>query len=153
MDAKVPIRPLKGQILRLDAGDLEINCSVGWQGSYACTKPDGLLWTGTTEEDVGFNETPTPSGRDSVIESLTKMIPNLEEARIVEHTACLRPLSADGKVIVGPVQNKTNVFIASGTGRKGILLGPALGKIICDLITLGQSHLDIEPFRLSRFQN
>ena len=153
IDAKVPIKPLKGQILRLDAGDLEINCSVGWRGNYACTKPDGLLWTGTTEEDVGFNETPTPSGRDSVIESLTKMIPNLEEARIVEHTACLRPLSADGKVIVGPVQNKTNVFIASGTGRKGILLGPALGKIICDLITLGQSHLDIEPFRLSRFQN
>ena len=153
INAKVPIRPLKGQILRLDAGDLEIHCSVGWRGSYACTKPDKLLWTGTTEEDVGFNDTPTPIGRDSVIASLTKMIPNLEEARIVEHTACLRPLPSDGKVIVGPVQNRNNVFIATGTGRKGILLGPALGQIICDLITTGQSHLDIEPFRLNRFQN
>ena len=85
--SEVPIRPLKGQILRLDAGNLEIKCSVGWQGSYACTKPDGLLWAGTTEEDVGFDDIPTPIGRDSVIKTLTKMIPNLEEARIVVHTA------------------------------------------------------------------
>ena len=151
--SKVPIRPLKGQILRLDAGNLEIKCSVGWQGSYACTKPDGLLWAGTTEEDVGFDDIPTPIGRDSVIKTLTKMIPNLEEARIVEHTACLRPLPADGKVIVGPIQDKQNVFIATGTGRKGILLGPALGKIIGDLVSLGQSHFNIEPFSLNRFKN
>ena len=147
----VPIKPLKGQIIRLNAPNVEINCSVGWKGNYACTKPDGLLWAGTTEEDVGFNDIPTPSGRDQVIEALDKMIPNLDEATLVQHTACLRPLPLDGKIILGPISTDQNIFLATGTGRKGILLGPAMGNIISQLITGQKLEVDITSFSPNRF--
>src|SRR5262249_9004656 len=46
----IDVRPLKGQILRLQAPGPPVECSVGWGHNYATTKTDGLLWAGTTEE-------------------------------------------------------------------------------------------------------
>ena len=39
----IAVRPLKGQILRLQAPGPPVACSVGWGHNYATTKPDGLL--------------------------------------------------------------------------------------------------------------
>ena len=147
----IPITPLKGQILRMKSDEVNLNMSVGWRGNYACTKPDGLLWAGTTEENTGFDDSTSAFGRDSVLTALTKMINGLDSAELVHHTACLRPLSADGKIILGDVPNISHLFIASGTGRKGILLGPGMGKITSDLITNQPIGIDLNPFSLSRF--
>ncbi len=150
---KVPIgvAPQKGQILRLRAPGPPFNCSVDWAGNYATTKPDGLLWTGTTEEDAGFDEAPTPEGRDSIMGSLLKMIPSLDQAQVVRQTACLRPLAADGKPLLGAVPGWEGVYMATGAGRNGILLGPAMGLIIADLITRGGSDIPTESFSPGRF--
>jgi len=148
---KIPISPLKGQILRLDSPDTPINCSVGWRGNYACTKLDGLIWAGTTEESVGFDDTVTNSGRDQIIGNILEMLPELDKARVVQQTACLRPVSADNKIILGDIPNVTGAYIATGTGRKGILLGPAMGKLISTLVIDKKCPIDIKDFSLRRF--
>ena len=102
---------------------------------------------------MGFNDKPTPAGRDQVITALTKMIPNLDEATLVQHTACLRPLPVDGKIILGSIPNDDNIFLATGTGRKGILLGPAMGHIISQLIEGQTPEIDITSFSPSRFKH
>lgn len=147
----IPIRPLKGQILRLQAPGAPFDCSIGWDGNYANTKMDGLLWTGTTEEEAGFDENPTPAARDQVMASLLKMIPSLLDAELVQHTACLRPLSVDGIPIMGAVPGIEGAFLATGAGRKGILLGPGMGKATADLITKGSADFPVEPFSPTRF--
>lgn len=147
----VEVRPLKGQILRLHAPGPALECSVGWGGNYATTKPDGLLWTGTTEEEVGFNEHPSSVGRDQIIASLLKMLPALSDAQLAQHTACLRPLAADENLLLGPLPDWRGVYMATGAGRKGILLGPAMGRAIVDLITQGASELAIDAFYPGRF--
>src|SRR5207244_2133190 len=60
----IDVRPLKGQILRLQAPGPPVACSVGWGHNYATTKTDGLLWAGTTEEEAGFDEESTLAARD-----------------------------------------------------------------------------------------
>lgn len=147
----VPIRPLKGQILRLKSQSVELNSSVGYLHNYAVTKPDGLIWAGTTEEDIGFQDSPTPYGRNSVLESLTHMIQGLDDAELVYHTACLRPLSQDGKVILGPAPQIDNIFLGTGAGRKGILLGPGMAKITADLVMEKEPEIDISAFNVARF--
>jgi len=147
----VPIRPLKGQILRLQAPGEPFDCSIGWAGNYANTKMDGLLWTGTTEEEAGFDENPTTSARDQVMASLLKMIPSLLDAELVQHTACLRPLSVDGIPIMGAVTELDGAFLSTGAGRKGILLGPAMGKATADLILNRETDFPVEPFSPTRF--
>ncbi len=151
IDTPIEISPLKGQILRLRAPGRPFECSLGWEGHYATTKPDGLLWTGTTEEHAGYDENTTTEARDAIMGTLLKMAPSLTEAQLVQQTACLRPVASDGELIMGQAPGVRGAYLATGTGRKGILLGPAVGRITADLITTGDPGLDIEAFSPARF--
>ena len=137
----IPVSPLKGQILRLQHRGTPIKTSLYWRGSYAITKPDGLVWAGTTEEEVGFDEQPTTAARDKIMGDLLKMAPSLSEAQLVQQTACLRPLSEDGLPIVGKVPGWSNLFVGTGTGRKGILWSAGMSYGLCDLIVKGRSQV------------
>src|SRR5262245_15480018 len=103
LDVPIEVRPLKGQILRLQAPGPPVTCSVGWGHNYATTKPDGLLWAGTTEEEAGFDEETTPAARDEIGAALVKMLPPMADAQLVYQTGCLRPLPSDGLLLLGRV--------------------------------------------------
>ena len=147
----IEVRPLKGQILRLRAPGPPFLCSLGWGGNYATTKPDGLLWAGTTEEEAGFNESPTSEARDDIMRSLLKMVPSLADAELVQQTACLRPLSADRMLVLGKVPGLEGAYVATGGGRQGIALGPAIGRITADLVLTGESDVPLDAFSPGRF--
>ena len=147
----VPIGPLKGQLLRLAAPGDPLAISLSWSGNYATTKPDGLLWAGTTEEDAGFDENPSAEGRDQIMASLVKVLPYLADARLAQHTACLRPVAPDGLPIIGQVPNVPGAWLASGTGRKGILLGPGMGRVVADMIIGKTPEVDVSRLGLERF--
>ena len=149
---EVKVTPLKGQIIRLKVPGEPIKYSMGWNGNYATTKSDGLVWAGTTEEWVGFDETPTQSGREYITRSLLKMMPYIENAQLVQHTACLRPVTPDRLPILGHVPNVKGVFLATGAERKGIVLGPSMGRITADMIINETSSIPIDPFSPTRFE-
>ena len=140
----VPVEPLKGQILRLEFEGPPLECCLGRGGDYIGPKADGLVWTGTTEERVGFDENPTPQAQENIIEGLLAIAPAFAEARLAQQTACLRPMSEDTLPIVGEVPGWDGVFLATGAGRKGILLSPAIGGAVCDLITEGKTEVPLD---------
>jgi len=148
----VPVEPLRGQILRLELEDPPLECCLGRSGSYIGPKADGLVWAGTTEEHAGFDENPTAEGQESIIQNLLTMAPALAEARLVQQTACLRPLSSDNLPIIGEVPGWHGVYLATGAGRKGLLLSPPMGQAVCDLIVRGKTDVPLEfasPLRFS----
>ena len=130
----IPITPLKGQILRLNLPGNELNCSLHYGGSYVGSKPDGLVWAGTTEEEAGFNEQITSWGRNKVMEDLLKMAPSLNVSELVHQTACLRPLSSDGLPIIGKVPGWDNLYLGTGAGRKGILWSTGMCYGLKDIV-------------------
>ncbi|MBM3934235.1 MAG: FAD-dependent oxidoreductase [SAR202 cluster bacterium] len=148
---RLPVRPLKGQILRLRMPGPPVGFSIGWGKHYATTKPDGLLWAGSTEEDAGFDETATAAGRDSIMSALMRMAPSTADALLVRQTACLRPVTPDGLIALGPAPGVEGVFIGTGGGRQGIVLGPAMGMALAELVVSGTSALPIAPFDPGRF--
>jgi glycine/D-amino acid oxidase-like deaminating enzyme len=113
-------------------------------------KGDGLLIAGTTEERVGFRARPTRAGRAHIIAAALRLAPGLSEAVIVNHTACLRPLSSDTLPILGPVPGWEGLFLATGHGRRGILLGPISGQAVARLALGQQPPVPLEAFALSR---
>ena len=150
----IPVRPLKGQIIRLRLPANPMRASLNYRGSYAASKPDGLIWAGTTEEEAGFDEEITNAGRDKVMADLLRMAPTLAEAELVQQTACLRPLSADGMPIVGGVSGWENLYLATGGGRKGILWSTGMGQGLADLILEGGSEVPgLAALDLSRFSS
>lgn len=152
LGATVPVTPLKGEILRLDAQGPPIDCSIGWRGNYVTTKPDGLLWAGTTEDAAGFDEEPTEAGRRSVLGNLLRMLPALAGARVIAQTACLRPMTPDGDAMLGRAPGLRGVYVATGGGRKGILYGPGMGAACADLIVSGATDLDLSHYDPGRFR-
>ena len=147
----IDVRPLKGQILRLQAPGPPIDCSVGWGHNYATTKTDGLLWAGTTEEEAGFDEDSTAAARDEIGAALVKMLPAMADAQIAHQTACLRPVASDGLLVLGRVPGLEHVYVATGGARKGILYGPAMGRSIADLILGRDTRVALEAFAPGRF--
>ena len=148
-----PVAPLKGEILRLAASGAPVAQSIGWQGNYLTTKPDGLLWAGTTEQQAGFDATPIAVARDEILGNLKRLMPGLTDTKIVRQTACLRPMSADGLALLGRAPNLANVYMANGGGRKGVLYGPAMGCIVADLLATGSTDMDVSAYRPERFDD
>ena len=149
----VPIRmqPWKGQILRLRLPGPPIRASVGGGDHFASTKPDGLTWVGPTFEDAGIDETTTDWARDEIMAAVVKNVPSLSEGEVVMHTACVRPLSADRKLVLGEVPGLDGAYVATGGGRLGLMLGPAMARLTADLIAKGATRVPLDEFDPGRF--
>ena len=147
----IEVRPLKGQIIRLQAPGPPIECSVGWGHNYATTKTDGLVWAGTTEEEAGFDEESTLAARDEIGAALVKMLPAMVDARVAQQTACLRPVASDGLLVLGGVPGIDHLYVATGGARKGILYGPAMGHAIADLLLGRAARVALDQFAPGRF--
>ena len=147
----IDVRPLKGQIIRLQAPGPPVDCSVGWGHNYATTKTDGLLWAGTTEEEAGFDEESTLAARDEIGAALLRMLPAMADAQVAQQTACLRPVASDGFLVLGGVPGLDGAYVATGGARKGILYGPAMGQAIADLVLGRPARVTLADFAPGRF--
>ena len=148
---KIPVEPYKGEILRLRIdGDLPAHDFTG--GGYSVhNRADGLLWAGATEERKGFDRQPSESARRTLMKGAAKLMPCLADAEIAKHTACLRPLTPDWMPIVGAAPGWSNSYLATGAGKKGILLAPAIGRATADIITSGETDIPLDGFAPERF--
>lgn len=148
----IPVQPLKGQILYLEAPDPPLQYHVHGSCSFV-HKIDNLLWVGATQERADFDTHTTVEARDDLIHRALKLMPYLGKLRLVQQTACLRPVTPDGRPILGQAPGWEGVYLATGAERKGILLSPAIGRATADLVTKGETPLPIEPFAPERFMS
>lgn len=136
-----PVDPLKGQILRFRQEGEPFNVALNYRGNYVDSKMDGLIWAGSTEEEDGFNNMPSSRGRDSIMADIARMAPSVVSARIMNHTACLRPVTPDGIPIVGQLPGWDNLYLATGAGRKGILWSVGISQTVADLVIHGETEV------------
>jgi len=150
----IPVKPQKGQQLRIRASGPPFLSSLSWTGGGAGitpTKHDGLIYVGATHEDAGFGNQITEEGKTSIINGMLTMVSSLVEAELVLQTACLRPLSADELPIIGKVPGWDNAYLATGHWTSGIIFSPITARIMTDLIIKGNTPISIEPFAPDRF--
>lgn len=151
LGVQIPVEPLKGQILRLWAHGPPVAASVGWGPQYATTKPDGLLWTGSTEEERGFDEGATDDAASEIRSAVERMLPFAADAPLVMQTACLRPETPDKSLLLGGAPGWEGVYLATGGGRQGIFLGPGIGRITADLVMGKRPSAPIDGLTIDRF--
>ena len=131
---ELPVKPTKGEILRLERPGNDLQNRVGFNGFNVGRKPDGTVWAGTYEWNRGFNRDITEEGRRHIRNGVTQYLPSLAESPIVRSTACLRPVASDGFPIVGESNVVKGLYHANGAGKKGILLSPLIADWIAELI-------------------
>lgn len=129
----VDVRPQRGQLAALDAGATILRRSVFWSGGYLVPKGDGTIIAGGTEEESGFDDRPTVDGIATLLGLATKLVPALARATLLRVWAGLRPITSSGEPVVART-SVSNVIVATGHHRKGILLAPLAAKQVAELI-------------------
>jgi glycine/D-amino acid oxidase-like deaminating enzyme len=82
-----------------------------------------------------FDDEPDASALvPSIVARGTTFVPGIASARIGAHRVCARPLSIDGRPLVGRVPGIDGLWVAAGHGPWGISTGPASGRLIADLL-------------------
>ncbi len=132
---ELPIKPIKGEIIRLEREGNDLQHRVGFGGFNVGRKPDGSVWAGTYEWDRGFNRDVTEEGRNHIMNGVTHYIPSLAGLRTIKTTACLRPVASDGLPIVGASNAVDGLYYVNGAGKKGILLSLLMAEWLIGQVT------------------
>ena len=150
--ARIPVRPVKGQMLSLIMDPaMPLLSHVLWAPKiYLVPRSDGRLLVGATVEEKGFDRALTAGGLYELLDAAWRPLPAIEELPIEETWVGHRPTSRDDAPILGETALE-GLLLATGHHRNGILLAPLTAEAISDLILKGEMRPEARAFGLSRF--
>jgi glycine oxidase len=150
----LPVRPVKGQILRLHTATPFVGATVRAlvQGTsvYVVPRADGEVVVGATMEEQGYDVTVTAGGVYELLRDAHTVLPGITELTLVETLAGLRPGTPDNAPLVGP-SALDGCVLATGHGRNGILLAPLTASAVAQLVMSGAVSNELAPFAPARF--
>jgi glycine oxidase len=151
-----PVRPVKGQILRL-SGDGErpllqraVRGLVQGSSVYLVPRSDGTVVVGATVEEKGFDTSVTAGAVYELLRDARRVVPGITELELREARAGLRPGSPDNAPLVGPT-SVDGLVLATGHYRNGILLSPLTADAVAALVTGDAPPADMAPCHPARF--
>jgi glycine oxidase len=134
-DARVPIRPVKGQVLRLrdPRGAGLVERTIRGADTYLVPRPDGRYVLGATMEERGDDTTPTAGGLYTLLRDMSEVVPGVLELDVEEVRAGLRPATPDNLPAIGPGA-LDGLLWAAGHFRNGILLTPVTADLVAAML-------------------
>jgi glycine/D-amino acid oxidase-like deaminating enzyme len=150
-----PIRPIWGVVVaatlpappRHVLEEADISTEPGMDGAGGADGDDGathdagvefsLMTAGGTSSlgSTFLADAPDPADLvPAIVERGARFIPAIATARLGAHRRCARPVSLDGRPLIGVVPGSVGLWIAAGHGPWGISTGPASGRLLADLV-------------------
>ncbi len=136
----LPVRPVKGQILRLRAPDggppgfrHVVRGYADGEPVYLVPREDGEVVVGATVEERADTDV-TAGAVLRLLRAAVDLVPELAEYELVEATAGLRPGTPDNAPIIGPLPGRPGVLVATGHHRHGIVLTPLTADLVTELV-------------------
>ncbi|WP_030371841.1 glycine oxidase ThiO [Streptomyces rimosus] len=159
-DVLPPVRPVKGQVLRLRMPEglpggvpflsRTVRAVVRGGPLYLVPREDGELVVGATTEELGWDTTVTAGGVYELLRDAHELMPGITELPLVETRAGLRPGSPDNAPLLGPTA-LPGLLLATGHHRNGVLLTPVTGDVLAAALTGGPLPEEALPFAPDRF--
>jgi glycine oxidase len=152
----VPVRPVKGQIVRLDPGrlpgpSLTIRAYVRGAEIYLVPRESGReVVLGATVEELGFDHRVTAGAVYELLRDGRTVMPMSAEYALAETSVGWRPGTPDNAPILGRCDME-GLVLATGHYRNGVLLTPITADVITALIMSGELDSVAAPFTLDRF--
>jgi glycine oxidase len=151
----LPVRPVKGQILRLagTAAPLEGTVRALVRGRHVYLVPYGgdRLVVGSTVEDRGFDGTVTAGAVHELLDDAIEVVPGITELELIETLARWRPGTADNAPLLG-LSDLPGLVLATGHYRNGVLLTPITAEVIAAQLVSGRLPDVATPFTADRFR-
>lgn len=124
------------------------------EASVAITPMDGdKVRLGGTMEIVPVGTPPRLNRAKGILNSARRFVPqaSFPEPKLDEIWFGYRPVSADGLPYIGRHHSYKNLVVATGHSMLGLGLGPATGRLVCELAMNEPTTIDISAFSLERF--
>ena len=163
VDIDIPVRPVRQQLFR---------CALSHRWPYrfpVVIDPTGVHWRhedpdGPDDSDriiiarTKTDETPGenfscdmsrwgPDFRDPMIARL----PALKDVQLLEGWAGLYEMTADHNPLIGEHPDLAGFYLAAGFSGHGVMMAPAVGHVVSELIVTGQPSIDVSAFDVTRF--
>ncbi len=148
---RLPVQPIRGQIMVFDAPRGTLRFPVMAERAYAVQRQDGRVLVGSTLEAAGFQKALTAGGMHDILCGLKSVMSAVNSWTFAHAWAGLRPCTPDKLPILGPTPIE-GFFVATAHYRHGILLAPITARILTDLILTGRTPFDLELFSPLRFK-
>ncbi|MFF3510615.1 glycine oxidase ThiO [Streptomyces sp. NPDC004393] len=152
-----PVRPVKGQVLRLTVPkryapflSRTVRAVVRGGHLYLVPRENGELVVGATSEELGWDTTVTAGGVYELLRDAHELVPGITELPLTETRAGLRPGSPDNAPLLGPTE-LDGLLLATGHYRNGVLLTPVTGDVMAHVLTTGDLPDEARPFTPRRF--
>jgi glycine oxidase len=157
--AAPPVRPVKGQILRLAPTGAApvlgrtVRAVVGGASVYLVPRQDGSVVVGATVEEQGFDTVVTAGAVYELLRDARRVVPGVTEMALHEACAGLRPATPDNGPVVGrpTVRGVDGLVVATGHFRQGILLTPVTAAAVAAIVTGDDPPAEMAPFGPGRF--
>ncbi|MCX4645967.1 MULTISPECIES: glycine oxidase ThiO [unclassified Streptomyces] len=156
-DVLPPVRPVKGQVLRLTVPKVyapflsrTVRAVVRGGNLYLVPRVNGELVVGATSEELGWDTTVTAGGVYELLRDAHELVPGITELPLTETRAGLRPCSPDNAPILGPTA-LPGLLLATGHYRNGVLLTPVTGDSMAHVLATGALPEVARPFTPRRF--
>lgn len=148
---RVPIRPVKGQMLALRADPtLHLRHVIRSEGAYVVPKADRWV-IGATSEDRGFDARVTAGGVYQLLEGTYEAVPAALELELVDTWCGFRPACRDNGPVLGGCDVR-GLFFCTGHYRHGIQqspvsVGAVAGAIFGEAMPAAAAAFPIARFR------
>jgi glycine oxidase len=161
-EAVPPVRPVKGQILRLRPGpggppggppgllSRTVRGIVQGSSVYLVPRDSGELVVGATQEEMGSDTRVTAGGVWELLRDARAIVPGITELELAEAVAGLRPGTPDNAPVLGPA-GMPGLVLATGHFRAGVLLAPVTADLISGYLATGELDDRAAPFGPGRF--
>jgi glycine oxidase len=130
----LPVRPVKGQVLRLRGEPGLIKHVLEGPGVYVVPRADGEIIVGATQEERADSLVTAGAVHDLLRDAIA-LVPALAECSLTATLVGHRPSTPDNAPLLGFIAK--NVLVAAGHHRNGVLLAPVTADLIADLVLAG----------------
>lgn len=133
----LPVRPVKGEILRLRARpgaapvpQAVVRARVHGRPVYLVPRPDGMV-VGATQYEAG-DTLVTVGGVRDLIADAELLLPGIGDYELAEAGAGSRPVTPDNLPLIGRLDER--VIVAAGHGRNGMLTAPITAAAVAAIL-------------------
>lgn len=144
----LPTRPMRGQVLRMEAPPGALSRVVSAEETYLAQRADGTFIVGATVEEEGFDKSVTAEGVQRLREGAFRAAPGLKGGRVLQAWSGLRPAPARRYPYIGEM--RPGLWVATGHYKVGWLLAPATARLAADGILTGETPVPLDDFNPER---
>ena len=118
----------------------------GYEGDPVARWIDGVPWN-----HAGTSLPPDQARFEPLLAGASRRFPFMGEAGIVKLVCHPDAMTPDASPLVGPVPGVRGLYLAAGLSLNGFGGAGGIGRSLAELITTGETELDLYPYRPWRF--